>query len=227
MHNHNPLQVLLGDMHRAGLTDVVSDMPFDFTNGKIRAPFEVPSSPMPISVPDPVQLPQEKNVQKEIKSQSAEKTSESRSVDDLLWSFGEKNSKVQVVLSSSLDKGVNPLSESAKILFVKMLAAIGIEEDKITYFVFSNAGSFNKAETKTALHALENRGESGRLIFVGEEATKLTFGAGILKTRLNQNEFAGKKCGVLMHPDSLLAQPLLKKIAWQDLLKFKEILGER
>ncbi|MFT7144499.1 MAG: hypothetical protein ACI9TY_000773 [Alphaproteobacteria bacterium] len=232
MHHRNPLQVLISDMHLAGVTDVVSDTSFDFANDKIENPFKgMPAVQIPAQQTTPQKAtsveatitsitPQKDSMAKIEVSQSVK----ARSVDALLWSFGDKKAAIQVILSSTLDKGVHPLSEQAKILFIKMLAAIDIQEEDVLYLVLTGADKFSKTEKVLALESLENRGEGARSLFIGEEATQLAFSEGILKTRQKENTFAGKTCGVIMHPEGLLTQPLLKKIAWQDLLKFQSMM---
>lgn len=235
MQNHSPLQVILSDMHRAGVTDVVGETAFNFSKDKIKPPFaEVLSVQIPASIKPQKTAKTAKTVEATITAITPKKnamatievskTVKARPVDALLWSFGKKNAAVQIILSSSLDKGIHPLSEKAQALFVKMLASININESEVLYRVLSSADKFSKTEKKTALTELSNQSEGTKSIFIGEEATQLIFDAGILKTRQKENTFTGKACGILMHPESLLAQPLLKKIAWQDLLKFESTM---
>lgn len=224
MQSHSPLAVLLSDMQRAGITDVVHENPFNFTEGKIVSPFAETPSIQVISSTKKEEIKTEAPASTAVEIKDTNKAFSKREIADLVWSFGDKNSAIQVVLSSSMEKGVHPLSVEAKGLFVKMLKAIDIEESEVSYFVLAGADTFSKSEVAMAHESLEQTREGAVFMFVGEEATQLAFKEGVLKARKKKTEFTDKLCGVLMHPEALLTQPSFKKIAWQDLLRFKSLL---
>lgn len=233
----NPLAVLMHDMHLAGVTDVVVDSPFNFTCNKIENPFVdfkpsdieksvllAPSVATPssnLSGAEVSEVPTHKTARRR---EEKLPTSKVRALEELFWHFGEQKAAVQVILSSNAKAGFHPLALEAKALFEKMLLSIGLKEIDLGYTVLNSASSFNKQEKQLVYDALLNIREGARVLFVGEDAVNFMFEKGIFKARLSDHTFREKPCGLVMHPESLIAQPLLKKLAWQDLLKFKNLL---
>jgi len=231
----NPLQVVLSDMHHAGVSDAVTDNPFDFFTQKIENPFAgdmasaQPAMAAPVAATQMVERTEQSQPQQpaatpkvQTKTETAPKT---RDVADLVWRFGAKDATVEVVISSYAQKGVHPLSVQAKSLFEKMLAAIGLAEDQVAYVVLANADKFSSAEKALVQHYGSALGQASQKLFVGEGAVKCLLDKTLIRARLAENEFHGQKVGMVMHPESLLTQPALKKMAWQDLLSFQNLIS--
>lgn len=210
----SPLQILLHDMHMAGISDVVSESTFQFYNEKIENPFlekDIEAQQQPTSI----------QITTTSTKQSEKDTDKAKSIDDLVWQFGKASAQVKVVISSHADKGVHPLSEKAKMLFIKMLKAINIQESDISYIVLSQADKYSNLDKKTVKISLADLDEMSFKLFVGEEAVQCAMGETLIRFRQKEDLFyQNKPCGAVIHPESLLAQPALKKLAWLDLLKF-------
>tara|TARA_A200000113_G_C8866971_1_gene355165 strand:+ start:813 stop:1538 length:726 start_codon:yes stop_codon:yes gene_type:complete len=227
----NVLEVVLSDIHHAGVTDAVAENPFNFFESKILNPFdtlseEVQHNTQSISVKNEDSDKASKNTSKISKVEKTLSKSEPdrvRDVSDLVWSFGGAAAPVQVVVSSSAGKGEHPLSIQAKALFEKMLQSIGLNENSVSYIVLNRADKYSSAEKLQVKESMNNYGESAYKLFVGEEAVKCLFDQTLVRARQCNMDFSGKPCGLVMHPESLMTQPVLKKLAWQDLLKFQSL----
>lgn len=230
MQAEHPLAVLLQDMYLAGVTDVVAETPFDLSTDKIENPFEADTFTAPAEAQTLSVQSQSHSTEPSVVTTptAVEKTevvevASNRNISDMIWNFGDKSAAVHIVLSSSAQKGLHPLAVEAKTLFEKMLQSIGVEESSVAYTVLSGVSDYKNSEKKIVLEELTKIREGATVLFVGEDASKLVFGKGLFKSRVQANVFADQPCGVVMHPESLMAQPLLKKLAWQDLLKFKAL----
>jgi hypothetical protein len=232
----NPLHVLLKDMHHAGVSDVVDAKPFDFFNGKIKNPFDDFEAPNPHILDIPQETMTQAQPLPSIEGQSdtsavqkapketVKASQTTRDAADLFWQFGAENAKIQVIISSEVEQGMHPLSIKAKVLFEKMLISIGLKESDISYAVLNRADKFSKVEKENVHQKLKELNEASFKIFVGEEAVKCIFDQTLIRSRQRDMTFENKACGLLMHPESLMTQPLLKKLAWQDLLKFQRTI---
>ena len=232
----NPLQVVLSDMHHAGVSDAVTDNPFDFFTQKIENPFaddmasEQPAMATPVAAATQTverteqRMPQQPAATPKVQTKT-ETAPKARDVADLVWRFGAKDAAVEVVISSYAQKGVHPLSVQAKSLFEKMLAAIGLAEDQVAYVVLANADKFSSVEKALAQQYGSALGQASHKLFVGEGAVKCLLDKTLIRARVAENDFHGQKVGMVMHPESLLTQPALKKMAWQDLLSFQNLIS--
>lgn len=227
----NVLEVVLSDMHHAGVTDAVAENPFDFFDSKILNPFDTPHEDVQrntqtvsvesVDVQEEVIKPKTSMKQKSVPEVVVDKV---RGISELVWSFGEAGAPVQVVVSSSAGKGEHPLSIQAKALFEKMLKSIGLNENSVSYIVLNRADKYSSAEKLQVKESMNSYGESAYKLFVGEEAVKCLFDQTLIRARQGSVEFAGKPCGMVIHPESIMTQPALKKLAWQDLLKFQSLV---
>lgn len=235
----NPLKVLLTDMYQAGVRDVVAEEPFDFFEGKIVNPFDnfeaenLPVKNQPSASANPTiekplskkEEPFSKNVIKPTRQTAVENTTpQLRNSSELIWQFGADNPKIQVIMSSDAQIGMHPLSVQGKALFEKILKSIQLQENDIGYVVLNRADKFSATEKAGVVKKLKDLNEVSFKLFVGEEAVKCTFDQTLIRARQQDMQFENKPCGLLIHPESLMTQPLLKKLAWQDLLKFQSMM---
>lgn len=221
----NPLEVLFSDMHLSGVTDIANEVPFDFYGDQILNPFE--SIPQKDIQTLPKAAPQVReisvgSVDKDVKEQD---NISRKDKADVVWHFGADKASVQVVISTEVAKGMHPLSVQAKALFEKMLQAIGLQESQVSYIVFNRADKFNQQDKAQADQSLKNVGEGAKFLFVGESSVKCIFDQSLIRARQSDVTYEGKACGLVMHPESLIAEPIMKKLAWQDLLKFSKLQG--
>lgn len=229
MHT-NVLEVVLSDLHQSGVTDVVAENPFDFFDVKILNPFEGSSAALVQSHKSQTDAsrPHSSSASEVTKTSKATKEEVDaphlRDINELVWSFGSANAYVQIVVSSTAEKGDHPLSLSAKVLFEKMLQAIGIKETQVSYIVLNRADKFSSAEKVQVKNIVNSFAESSYKLFVGEDAVKCLFDQSLIRKRQMEMSYEGKPCGLVMHPESLMTQPALKKLAWQDLLKFQSMM---
>lgn len=225
--NQTELVTYLQDLARYGVTDFAADIPFDFATApqkvnmapvaekpaqatpaapaKPAAPWEQPVSSVPVSQPkaqQPVKLAEPKvNV-----------------AEGMVWALGADASsvKIQVLVYNKTQEAPQPFTEEATKLFAKMMAAISVEMSSIAYVLHSDTVSMEEKIT-------QNIASDKPLLIVGQDSAEALTGKtlSVLRGDLAVEGFAN--VGVVAHPNLLLKQPVLKRVAWQDLLKFKEL----
>lgn len=238
------LQTLLEDLQRSGVSDLAGDAPFSFTQDKAVNPFvgvslaqttkpsvaqaEKPLPSVAETIFEPSQA-QDVSVrlssQKETQTEKApqENVPATRSINDMFWHFGSEKPSLTVLLNTQVEKGLHPLSVQAKALFDKMLKAIKLNEEDVHYMVFKHLEKCTSSEKENLSKLVEKECKSNHFLCIGEEVSEAFLNGKISSLRGKQVQFLQGKAGVLIHPESLTLQPLLKKMAWQDMLNFKQL----
>lgn len=157
-------------------------------------------------------------------------------VDDFFWVSGQSDAAIQVIISSDSQarKGDAPLSHAGEKLFTKMLESIGISHEKIGFITlkaFDDSGQphieKNTLALKGSIEPLINMPHTKHILLVGQDCARILFEKETLHSlRKKEITFANKPVSTVMHPEALLKQPLLKRMAWADLLKFKSTVGD-
>lgn len=149
--------------------------------------------------------------------------------DVAVWSGGAGGGIVLMVPAPA--EGMDPLAGDAGILFGRMLAAIGLQDQPVGWVAAALPSERPvpacAAKLLAAMKALEPRG-----VLIGGQA--------ILGSLMGRNQgvegwqaapkpidgLDGLTTGVTYAPAFLLAQPMFKRMAWEHLLAWKACWGE-
>lgn len=222
------VQAALADLQRSGVSDVVCDDVFDFSSSKLGD-----VKHLTFKVSQQIQIDRQAQTQEVVQNAAAQldvkKPKEVPfAVGDYVWSAAESHEAL-VLISTPFSKGEEPLSAEASRLFEKMLTAIDLSSDKVAWLMIKDENasgkphkSANAAKIKEKVQSLLAESASKHILLVGQSCGKILFGENLSALRKKDVELSGKRAVALCHPNMLLKQPALKRMAWQDLLKFKE-----
>lgn len=225
------LQVLLQDLERAGVSDVVSDDSFDFCDDSFDTKVLAYKAPAPVVA---VSAQSASGVVSSVadKLSAAPKKEKPFKIDDFVWEFGEQKDLL-VILSTDEKKGSAPLSDMATSLFTKMLAAIDLKMEDVSFLALKGTdatgkphNSKNSSKLKSHVENMVEKAKPQAVLVVGQESGRTLFGENLSALRKQDISCGGVVSVALPHPQMLLKQPALKRMAWQDLLKFKSCIGD-
>ncbi len=168
-----------------------------------------------------------------------------RTATNMVFSDGNPKARVMVVgdvPGRDEDRAGRPFVGAAGQLLDKMLAAIGLSREENVYITsiinWYPPGSRNPSEAEIALslpfiHRHIELVNPAALIFVGGGVTKMLMPGSTNINRLRgkwaEHKTEGLEAPVpvmpMLHPDYLRSTPLEKRLAWADLLKFREKLA--
>ena len=243
-HMDNPnLALLLADLQRAGVTDIVAEDEFTYFNADPIAKVVKPAvgkeltAELQVERPVPVQQGNvEKVVSKTVESVSAKVASspvktKKTNPDDHVWSI-EGGEKVTVIVGTLAEKGQIPLTDDEMILFEKMLGCIDVKMTDVNFVALKEEtenGSIAKPDIpgiKTKLEEEISTKNANNVLLVGVEVCSILTGNMLSKVRnMDDIKICEKAASALYHPKILLKQPAFKRAAWQDLLNFQKQLG--
>lgn len=203
--NHDAITALLLDMAASGVTDIVGETPFNMF-----ADVDVPQ----VKITKPV--PQSTVVQtvSQVKPVKA-----ALDLSQHVWMLNEA-AKIMCVATGASKGGV-PFKGEEHTLFSNMLKAIGLSADEVGYLVVDE-----KICTEDNHDTLS--GISRRLLSSSKAKIILSFGENMCPVLMGGNvslagvrgfgkEVADIRYVATYSPRSLLKQPLLKRLAWEDL----------
>lgn len=208
----DPITMLFQDLRWAGVSDVAVDDPSSFIS-----PFKADIQPAAVEQETAsTSLPKSKPAAIEEKKAPPQPAAPSVDVADLVWHSGEKGG-LQILLPSL--RGVG-LSEPEKNLLNAMLKAIDEQA----------SGFIHVARTASASPALAERivdtvktAQAGKLLIFSQDMWVLCLNradATIAAWREGGQDWQpGCPYALTYGLKALLSQPLLKRLAWQDLQK--------
>jgi uracil-DNA glycosylase family 4 len=205
--NQDFLASLLLDMARNGVTDIVSENSRDLFADTATS-IIVPTKP-------PVQEAIKPTV---VATKLVQKTPE-LDLSKHVWMLQEDASIICV--STGKTQGKEPFVAEEKILFDNMLKAMGLDSEKIGYLVVDSA--INAEEQQEKLSQISRRlissSKAKIIISFGESMCPVLMGGNVTLTgaRGYGKEVANIKYVATYAPRALLKQPLLKRLAWEDL----------
>lgn len=206
----------LEDLARYGVTDFAADAPFDF--------YAAPKQTSPTSQPHEAvvskplkpatqQTPQTKPWEQPLTSTG--QTHQVATNNQTVWHVGcdAGQASLQVIAYRKTQNDTQPFDVAATQLFSKMMSAIGQEMSSISYILHSE--THNMANT-----LLQNLNTQKPILIVGQDSADALTGKTLTQLREDTTIKGLEHIGVIIHPNLLLKQPVLKRTAWQDLLKF-------
>jgi len=108
------------------------------------------------------------------------------------------------------------------------LAAIGLKNDDVYYLVMQETGptgrSLTAKQSKAVKQELETRlreQSPKAMLVVGQESCKTLLEENLNTARKKEYKVENTEAVALCNPQMLLQQSALKRMAWQDLLKFQ------
>lgn len=225
------IHTALSDLSRAGVTDVAGFEAFDFCSSSIED-----SKPLVMQISQQTSVSRSESTQKVVQNavaqlsaqpQKEEPKSEPFALDHHVWQKGENN-PVMIVISTPSHHTQPALSPEASSLFEKMLSAIGLSVEEVTLLAVKDEDSRGKphkaANAKLIAEKVKDLIGSDsceQILMVGQSCAKILFSESLSALRKQQNSISEKPVVALVHPQMLLKQPALKRMAWQDLLKFQ------
>lgn len=152
-------------------------------------------------------------------------------VDKHLWFSGNTEASIQIILSSESQKNTAPMSSKGTALLEKMLSAIGINIEEMGFIIlnaFDASGQphleHNDIKLKEAVEKHLTQCPATHILLVGQDCARVMFHQTLHNIRHTELSIQNKITCTVMHPETLLKQPVLKRMAWQDLLKFQSML---
>jgi uracil-DNA glycosylase family 4 len=201
------ITAVLSDMLRSGVTDVVGETTRDFftESTEEKQIFATPNQPNKAEKP------------KQSKPQTKQKP-----VADLSQKIRIINEDVPVLfITSGAMKSNIPFTGEEETLFNNMLKAMGLTSQEVGYLVID--GALDIEAHQEALSSICRREISGSkaniVISLGEGICSVLMGgnATLSGARGKGKEVAGVTYVATYSPKVLLKQPLLKRLAWEDL----------
>jgi DNA polymerase len=199
---------LLADLVRAGVTDVVAEVPFAWK----KSPVSIKkSNAKPDSSPSPSPSPAQAK----------------------LWLTGTPTRLLILTGALEKDEGALPFTPQEDQLLTNMLAAIGIDRADVGVLAIAVADKHGTAFAQDIKEQLikptqehMKKQNAPALLALGQVAAWFAQGQdlplGDARDQAQAGAFSRRQpVGVTYHPRTLLRQPLLKRLAWQDLLAFQ------
>lgn len=153
--------------------------------------------------------------------------------EEYVWKSERVESPLLLIFPTDLDKKDSPLSTKEQVLFDKMMASIGVTQEGYNWVVVRDINKKNRPHTQAQQEKLKSfieeevqkLSEITHILIVGQEVCRILMGDNLTSVRKHKVDISGKEGHVVCHPRLLLSQPALKRMAWQDLLKFKKLIG--
>jgi DNA polymerase len=201
-----PPAAVLADLVRAGVTDVVGENPFAW------------QQPSAGTKPAAAEMPQ---------------PNPSTKVAAKLWLTGTPAQLLILTGALEKDEGASPFTQKEEQLLTNMLASIAVDRSHVGILAVAVADKHGTAfaqEVKeklvTPVQQEIKKLTSPALLALGQVAAWFATGQdqplGDARDQAQAGAFAQPQAlGITYHPRTLLKQPLLKRLAWQDLLAFQ------
>lgn len=201
------LDVLLHDLQQNGVTDVAGERVVSFYDFKPTPP---PAPKQPAPAAKVVPFNQLENKEKLV--QVAEKVSEIMAAKPVV----EGNITRLAALVPANEGGV--FSKKEKELWGNMLNAIGLKPEEVGFIILPTSSG----EMTNSVREILAQNGTQKCLLLGQQAAKALLGeeATLISARKKPYDIENTPVFTTYHPTTLLAQPMLKKLAWQDLQAF-------
>ena len=212
---HSPVSALM-DLARSGVTDIVCDDACDWSKPIKAKASDVKPVPTPI-LPTETVAPIVQKVAKNLSQPKVAETVEPLPAGDVIWSVGEAET-VQVIVSGDKPESGSTLNGDAHKIMEGMLRALQLPLEETGYIILDKNEALTPAQWHSALN--EERAEGVHVLALGEQAAEAVTGE---KMDFNTAREWAKQNGVCItfHPQTLAMQPVLKRLAWQDMLAWQ------
>lgn len=214
--NQEILVTILLDMQASGVNDIVSEKPFNmFAKSIILQP--VKNSPKIIKSTHPVVKKVDNTVLNPIANKPI--ANEVEKPEEHVWLLNQSATTICIAYGES--QGNEPFNGNEKALFTNMLKATGLAIEEIGYLVIDNRLYIedNREGLTKVCRRLLSASKAQVIISFGENMCPILMGGNVSLSGVRGfgKEVAGIRYVATYSPRSLLNQPLLKRLAWQDL----------
>ncbi len=222
--------VLLADLARSGVTDIAVEHTFDWSKSLIKKGEKSLSSQHIIHKTG---MQKRKAAQKKVQKIVQKKVL--LHAKDWVWAVGAGEGLVILTAAEyTTDRARHPMNEKEYILFENMLKAMGMDVTNLSWLCVAAADDKGNVATKNHFEQLSGSVMSKledlkptAVIVLGQVAASMLSGIemSLLEAREADVLYASSAVGVTYHPRTLLKQPLLKSLAWQDMQRFMKELS--
>lgn len=208
------LSTYLQDLHRAGVTACLNEEPFPLYGAK---PYKKHISQNANATTKANKTKEQQNVNTENTTSTPRQTP---SKEGHIWHLGKEISSADicVICFHKRIDSKTAFSGDVNTLFTKMMQAIHINTDNIHYILHSGMD-----EQKQLL--LKEISKEKPLLIVGQDSCQTLLGTTINKADITPKLEDIYCVGTVPHPQLLMRQPILKRLAWKHLLAFKMKMG--
>lgn len=200
------ITAMLLDMSAAGVTDIVGETPFNMF-----VDVEIPTVEAQKPVAQPVVTPK-----------ATPKPVVAKPTVDLSAQVWMVNEGAKVICAATgIKNGEAPFSGEEQMLFTNMLKAIGLSPEDVGYLVVheKHCTEENGDELSTMSRRMLSSCKANVIMSFGENMCPVLMGGKVTLSGVRGfgKEVAGIRYVATYSPRSLLKQPLLKRLAWEDL----------